>query len=185
MQLTSLYLAFLIGSLEATQQGASWAPDAHQHGSGGGPDADHARARTRRPQGLLSTMTVPDSMTGSATYECPGELPGKRELKNWLDIAVPHLLVGEAERVYRGADPTSFAQLRARDLVIVPGDADSSLKYRMESENRKNQAHNDECEERRAAELEKIQVELAKNIGLLMAPSSRRSRSSSPRTSAC
>ena len=30
MQLTSLYLAFLIGSLEATQQGASWAPDAHQ-----------------------------------------------------------------------------------------------------------------------------------------------------------
>ena len=31
MQLTSLYLAFLIGPLEATQQGASWAPDAHQH----------------------------------------------------------------------------------------------------------------------------------------------------------
>ena len=62
MQLTSLYLAILIGSLEATQQGASWAPDAHQHGSGGGPDADHARARVRRPQGLLSTMTGSDSV---------------------------------------------------------------------------------------------------------------------------
>ena len=29
MQLTSLFLAFLLGPLEATQQGASWAPDAH------------------------------------------------------------------------------------------------------------------------------------------------------------
>ena len=115
-------------------------------------------------------MTVPDSMTGSATLECPGEQPGKRELKNWLDSAVPHLLVGEAERVYRGADPASFAQLRERDLVTVPDSADNALKYRMESENRKNKAHNDECDERRAAELEKIQVELAKNLGLLMAP---------------
>ena len=86
-------------------------------------------------------MTVPDSMTDAATFECPGEQPGKRELKNWLDIAVPHLLVGEAERVYRGVEPSSFAQLRPRNLIAVPGGLlDNSLKFRMESENRKNTA---------------------------------------------
>ena len=35
-----------------------------------------------------ASMTVPDSMTDAATLECPGEQPGKRELKNWLDVAV-------------------------------------------------------------------------------------------------
>ena len=33
MLLISLFLACLLSPLEATHQGASWAPDAHQHGA--------------------------------------------------------------------------------------------------------------------------------------------------------
>lgn len=83
------------------------------------------------------TASASDTPAG-ANLLCPGELPGKREMKQWLDAAIPTLLVGDASLVYEGMEPSSFAglQLRVRVNVLDAG-ADKTLKYRMESDNRK------------------------------------------------
>ena len=56
-------------------------------------------------------MTATETVSG-ANLLCPGELPGKREMKQWLDAAIPTLLTGDASLLYC---------TRERRLALLPG----------------------------------------------------------------
>ena len=129
----------------------------------------HALAQESTPK-MGDAASASETATGTALL-CPGELPGKREMKQWLDVAIPTLLTGDASLVYEGLAPSSFAGLQLRKRVAVTdAGTDKTLQYRIQSDNRKIDEHNDEVTLKRTAELQQIELRVGNALGLLMAP---------------
>ena len=87
-------------------EGALRASNAQHHGSGGRHVQPDAPLRAHRAQELFlmpakaGTDAEAESISGSES-RCPGERPGKRQLKAWLDTVVPTLLTGDGRAPVR------------------------------------------------------------------------------------
>ena len=75
------------------------------------PGFDFLVHSLRKPA-VMSKSKSEDEPDPGQVVIFPGEKPGKRELRKWLDYDLSRILGGDGSALYRGLDPPSFAELR-------------------------------------------------------------------------
>ena len=173
--LLSLLLAARSAAGRAGLAGKPQAPCAQFHGSSRmvrsnltSRDTFNAFAQVLSNKFVMDETTTASDTVSGVHLKCPGELPGKREMRQWLDAAIPTLLTGDASLVYEGEDPASFAGLQLRNRVdVTAAGEDKGLKYRMDSDNRKIDEHNSEVSLKRRAELRQIALRVGNALSML------------------